>query len=228
MYLFQFDIVFSSPDRVDECEFNQTAENEETAAKEPHFGYFDVADFWQCFSLRRSQRDECQHCACAEHNTGRWLIGLQPKRYPRNGNDHHRWQKIVHQIESHLSRQVNGETEWAVIASYEWNWKLQTASGSGWLWFNGFTECPVSQILQIGIYNRFIRPHIQQHIFGQMQFRRKGDWRFWLPMQFQFGRVEHPCDEIEWAFCFNHIKSSSKLTAFENRITFLFIEWEFL
>lgn len=44
-YLFQFDIVFAAPNRIDEGKFNQTAENEETAAEEPHFGYFDVTDF---------------------------------------------------------------------------------------------------------------------------------------------------------------------------------------
>lgn len=79
MYLFQFDIVFAPPDRVYKCKFQQTAENEDTASKEPHFGHFYITDFGQCFALCRCQRDECQHRTCAKHNSWWACICLQPK-----------------------------------------------------------------------------------------------------------------------------------------------------
>lgn len=145
-HLFQLNVVLSPPNRVHERKLHQRTENEAGTPEKPHLRHLNVADLGQRFALRRCQRNERQHGAGAQHNARCRLVGLQPKRHPRYGDNHHRRQEVVHQIEAHLTCQMHAETERTVVA------------GKG----------AVPQVRQIRIDRRLVRPHLQHHIFGQM------------------------------------------------------------
>lgn len=52
-YLFQFNIIFASPNCIYECKFNQTTENEEATSQKPDLRHLNVAHFGQGFALCR-------------------------------------------------------------------------------------------------------------------------------------------------------------------------------
>lgn len=103
--LLQLNVSLPPPNRVDKRKLHQTAEDEEGAAEEPDLRRLDVTHFRQRLCLTRGQRDERQHSAGAEHDSWRRLIRLQPKRDPRDGDNHHGGDKVVHHVETHFTGQ---------------------------------------------------------------------------------------------------------------------------
>lgn len=57
--LLQFNVIFATPNRIDECEFNQSTENEDTTPKKPNLRHFNVTHFGQGFTLGRWQCNKC-------------------------------------------------------------------------------------------------------------------------------------------------------------------------